>query len=165
MRQFRIRTTLYIIKSGCGICLRIEPFPQPPFICCIRYSVSFVILQCTARTYRSMTLQNITATTVLIKVAARAGPTMAVGFTLPYWLRYAIMFMGISCSEDMLIMRNVHISLLAVPACLAAALCPAVSSCPGVSFRPAVSSCPGVSFRPAAPPFLLLHLFQLLHGL
>jgi len=67
---------------------------------------------------------------------------MAVGFTLPYWLRYTIMFMGISCREDMLIMRNVHISLLAVPACLAAALCPAVSSCPGVSFCL------------AAPPFL-----------
>ena len=31
-----------------------------------------------------MTLQNITATTVLIKAAARAGPAMAVGFTLPY---------------------------------------------------------------------------------
>ena len=42
------------------------------------------MLQCTARTYRSMTLQNITATTVLIKAAARAGPAMAVGFTLPY---------------------------------------------------------------------------------
>lgn len=37
--------------------------------------------------FLSIILQNITATPVLTAVAAIAGPTMAVGFTLPYWLR------------------------------------------------------------------------------
>lgn len=39
----------------------------------------------------------------------------AAGLTLPYWLRYAITFTGINCREDILMIRNVHISLLAVP--------------------------------------------------
>ena len=52
---------------------------------------------------------------VLTAVAAIAGPTIAVGFTLPYWLRYAITLTGISCSDEILIIRNAHISLLATP--------------------------------------------------
>ena len=37
--------------------------------------------------FRSITLQNTTATAVLTAVAAIPGPTMAVGFTLPYCAR------------------------------------------------------------------------------
>ena len=48
----------------------------------------------------SIHLQNKTAATVLAAVAASAGPTMAVGCTLPYWLRYAITLTGISCREE-----------------------------------------------------------------
>lgn len=40
-----------------------------------------------ARPFRHMSLQNRTPTAVLTQVAAMAGPTIAVGSTLPYWLR------------------------------------------------------------------------------
>ena len=33
-------------------------------------------------------------------MAATAGPRIAVGLTLPYWLLYAMIFTGINCSED-----------------------------------------------------------------
>lgn len=65
--------------------------------------------------FLSITLQNTTATTVLTAVATMAGPTTAVGFPLPYWLLYAMILTGISCREEILIIKNVHISLLAVP--------------------------------------------------
>ena len=52
---------------------------------------------------------------MLTAVARMAGPTMAVGFALPYWLRYAMILTGINWSEEMLIIRKVHISLLAKP--------------------------------------------------
>ena len=38
--------------------------------------------------FPSIILQYITATSVLTAVAAIPGPTIAAGFTLPYWLRY-----------------------------------------------------------------------------
>lgn len=65
--------------------------------------------------FPSIILQYTTATTVLTAVATIPGPTIAAGFTLPYWLRYAITFTGINCSDEMLIIKNVHISLLAIP--------------------------------------------------
>ncbi len=65
--------------------------------------------------FPSTILQNNTAAAVLTAIAAIAGPTMAVGFTLPYWLRYAIIFIGISCSDEIFNIKNVHISLLATP--------------------------------------------------
>ena len=52
---------------------------------------------------------------MLAAVAASAGPTMAVGCTLPYWLRYAITLTGISCREEIFKIRKVHISRFAVP--------------------------------------------------
>lgn len=44
-----------------------------------------------------------------------AGATIAVGFTLPYWLRNTIILTGISCREDIFKIKNIHISLVAVP--------------------------------------------------
>ena len=38
----------------------------------------------------------------------------AVGFTLPYWLLYAIIDTGISCRDEIFRIRKEHISLLAV---------------------------------------------------
>lgn len=46
-----------------------------------------------------------------------AGATIAVGFTLPYWLRNTMMLTGISCKDEMLRIRNIHISLVATPLC------------------------------------------------
>ena len=63
-----------------------------------------------------MTLQYITATTVLKNVATTAGAMTAAGLALPYWLRYAMIFTGINCNDEIFITRNVHISLLAVRA-------------------------------------------------
>ena len=62
----------------------------------------------------TITLQQITATIVLKNVATIAGAITAAGFALPYWLRYAMIFTGINCKEEIFITRNVHISLLAV---------------------------------------------------
>ena len=39
------------------------------------------------RRFPSMIFMNTTATNVLTRVASMAGPTMAVGLALPYWLR------------------------------------------------------------------------------
>lgn len=64
--------------------------------------------------FRSITFTKIIATNVEVSVAIIPGTITAVGFTLPYWLRYAIMDTGISCREDMFIIKKVHISLLAV---------------------------------------------------
>lgn len=59
-------------------------------------STLFIYLKCqrkemlatnSQRPMRFIILQKITAATVLINVATIAGPTIAVGFTLPYWLR------------------------------------------------------------------------------
>lgn len=47
-------------------------------------------------------------------VAARAGPVTAAGSLLPNWLRYATMVTGISWSDEIFIIRKVHISRLAV---------------------------------------------------
>src|SRR5699024_2124565 len=58
-------------------------------------------------------LQKITAAPVLTAVARIPAPTTAAGFTLPYWLRYAITLTGISCREEILMIRKSHISLLA----------------------------------------------------
>ena len=63
----------------------------------------------------SITLQKMTAATVLAMVATMPGPTTAAGFPLPYWLRYAIMFTGISCNEDIFKIKKVHISFDATP--------------------------------------------------
>ena len=60
-------------------------------------------------------LQYTIPVTVLMVVATMAGPMTAMGSTLPYWLRYAMIFTGISCSEEIFNMRKSHISLLAVP--------------------------------------------------
>ena len=62
-------------------------------------------------------LQNITATNVLHVVAIIDGNSIDVGLALPYWLLYAIILTGISCIEDILITRNVHISQLATLLC------------------------------------------------
>ncbi len=51
---------------------------------------------------------------VVRAVVISPGAMTAMGDGLPYWLRQAIMFMGINCREEMLSMRNVHISSLAV---------------------------------------------------
>ena len=53
------------------------------------------------------------AASVEKEVAAMAGPTIAVGFTLPYWLRYAMILTGISCKDEIFRMRKSHISSLA----------------------------------------------------
>lgn len=50
------------------------------------------------------------AATVLAVVAIIEGTTMAVGFTEPYCARYAIMFTGINCRDEIFIIRKVHIS-------------------------------------------------------
>lgn len=63
----------------------------------------------------SIILQYTTATSVLTVVATIPAPTIPAGFTLPYWLRNAITFTGINCRDEILIIRNVHISLLAIP--------------------------------------------------
>lgn len=55
-------------------------------------------------------------------VATSPAPTITVGFTLPYWLRYAMMLIGISCREEMFMIKNVHISSLAIPFSLATPL-------------------------------------------
>ena len=65
--------------------------------------------------FTSIILQYTTATIVLTAVATIPAPTIPAGFTLPYWLRYAITFTGINCSDEILIIKNVHISLLAIP--------------------------------------------------
>lgn len=75
----------------------------------------FDILSFHALRFPSITLQNKTPATVLTAVARIAGPTIAVRFTLPYWLRYATTFIGINCKDEIFRIRNTHISLLAVP--------------------------------------------------
>ena len=65
--------------------------------------------------FPSIILQKITATIVLTAVAAIPAPTIPAGFTLPYWLLYAITFTGINCSDEIFSIKNVHISLLAIP--------------------------------------------------
>ena len=65
--------------------------------------------------FRSIILQNRIAAPVLTAVAAIPGPRIAPGSTLPYCVRYAMMFTGISCREEMFRIRKVHISLLATP--------------------------------------------------
>lgn len=55
------------------------------------------------------------AARVLKEVAIIPAPTIEAGFTLPYWLRYAITFMGISWSEEIFRIKKEHISLLANP--------------------------------------------------
>ena len=52
---------------------------------------------------------------VLTAVARIAGPTIAVGATLPYSVRKAIMLTGINCREEIFRIRKSHISLLAAP--------------------------------------------------
>ena len=52
---------------------------------------------------------------VLTAVARIAGPTIAVGATLPYSVRKAIILTGISCREEIFRIRKSHISLLATP--------------------------------------------------
>ena len=54
-----------------------------------------------------------TAAPVLIAVARIAGPTIAVGVTLPYSVRKAMILTGINCREDIFRIRKSHISLLA----------------------------------------------------
>ena len=49
-----------------------------------------------------------------MKVAMIAGNIIDEGLALPYAVLYAIIFTGISCRDEMLRTRNVHISLLAV---------------------------------------------------
>ena len=61
----------------------------------------------------SLALQYRIETSSPAAVAIMAGAIMIAGFTLPYWVRYAIMLTGISCKEEILRIRNVHISLLA----------------------------------------------------
>ena len=61
-----------------------------------------------------MILQKTTAATADTNVAISPGAITAVGDTLPYWLRYAIIFTGINCRDAIFIIRNTHISLLAV---------------------------------------------------
>ena len=58
----------------------------------------------------SFTLQNNTPTAVLIRVATMAGPTIPVGFTLPYWLRKAMTFTGINWREEIFKMRKLHMA-------------------------------------------------------
>ena len=59
--------------------------------------------------FPSFILQYIIATPVLT-----AGAIIPAGFTLPYWLLYAIIFTGISCNEEIFKIKNVHISLLTI---------------------------------------------------
>ena len=42
-----------------------------------------------------------------------AGAIIPAGFTLPYWLLYAIILTGINCKEEIFKIKNVDISLLA----------------------------------------------------
>ena len=62
----------------------------------------------------SFILQYTTAVNVLTNVATIAGAIIPAGFTLPYWLLYAIIFTGINCREEIFKIKNVHISLLAI---------------------------------------------------
>ena len=65
----------------------------------------------------SFILQYTTAVNVLTNVATIAGAIIPAGFTLPYWLLYAIIFTGINCREEIFKIKNVHISLLAIRSC------------------------------------------------
>ena len=47
---------------------------------------------------------------MLIVVAMIPGMIIAAGFTLPYSARYAIIFTGINCIDDIFIIRNAHIA-------------------------------------------------------
>ena len=58
-------------------------------------------------------LKKLTIIPILMQVAIMAGIMIAAGFTLPYWLRYASIFTGISCRDEMFKIKKVHISLLA----------------------------------------------------
>lgn len=49
-----------------------------------------------------------------MKVAMIAGKTIDAGLALPYWVLYAIMFTGISWSEEIFRTRKVHMALLDV---------------------------------------------------
>lgn len=57
--------------------------------------------------------QNTIAAAVLTKVARIAGAITAAGLALPYWVRYTIIFTGMSCRDEVFKIRNVHISRLA----------------------------------------------------
>jgi hypothetical protein len=46
-------------------------------------------------------------------VAIIAGPTIAAGLALPYWLRYAIILTGINCRDEIFTTKKVHISSVA----------------------------------------------------
>ena len=82
-----------------------------------------------------------TAAPVLIAVARIAGPTIAVGVTLPYSVRKAMILTGINCREDIFRIRKSYISLLAAPTATArcfffAALLPDPTVLPSLSALP-----------------------------
>ena len=99
-----MRIFLYVMFSP------IFPVVFPLIFSLFNYKKFFTIHQCF-----SINLQKKAAKMVLMTVATIAGPTISAGFTLPYWLRYAIILTGISCRDDMFKIRNVHISLFATP--------------------------------------------------
>src|SRR6266550_2298141 len=57
------------------------------------------------------------ATLAAQSVARSAVPTIAVGRVDPEAARIAIAVVGINCTELVLIARNVHIALVAIPGC------------------------------------------------
>lgn len=90
-------------------------FLTAPFYFTFDSVFCFIILSFHALCFPSITLQKTTPASVLTAVARIAGPTMAVGFTLPYWLLYATTFMGINCKDEIFRIKNTHISSLATP--------------------------------------------------
>ena len=62
-------------------------------------------------------LQKIIPAAVDIDVAIIAGHIIAAGLAEPYWLRYAIIFTGISWIDEIFITRNAHIASLALSGC------------------------------------------------
>lgn len=107
---------------------------------------------------RFFNLQKIIAAAVLHIVAISPGPTTAVWLTLPYWLRYVMILTGISCRDEMLMIRNVHISSVAIsgPRFREVPFCPQSSrlrSCnASIVFNPA-----GVAAQPS-PKKTLQHI-------
>ena len=82
-------------------------------------------------------------------VAISAGAIIPAGLTLPYWLRYAIIFTGISCSEEIFITRKVHISLLAVLLSGMFCMYPGLFRCDSRSARFSIARSPaGVAAHP-----------------
>ena len=106
---------------------------------------------------RFFNLQKIIAAAVLHIVAISPGPTTAAGLTLPYWLRYAMILTGISCRDEMLTIRNVHISSVAIsgPRFREVPFCPQSSrlrSCnASIAFNPA-----GVAAQPSPKTFAII---------